>query len=176
MNLLLSRVCKQIVFEGAYAMTNVSDLIPILQVAVGPVILISGVGLLILSMTNRLGRAIDRTRSLIRLYQAAEPDQQTRLETQLQVLWGRAKTLRMAIALSSASVLSAALLVISIFIAALWGFGSGWVIIVLFSSALISLILSLVLFIHDINQSLAALYVEMEYSQGSSEWMLKDQG
>ncbi|MGE4183167.1 MAG: DUF2721 domain-containing protein, partial [Limisphaerales bacterium] len=33
---------------------RINDLLPILQAAVGPVILISGVGLLILSMTNRL--------------------------------------------------------------------------------------------------------------------------
>jgi hypothetical protein len=33
----------------------------VLQAAIGPVILLSGVGLL-LTMTNRLGRAIDRVR------------------------------------------------------------------------------------------------------------------
>ena len=43
---------------------TLTELIPILQIAVGPVILISGVGLLLLSMTNRLGRAIDRARIL----------------------------------------------------------------------------------------------------------------
>ena len=39
---------------------SLKDLLPVLQVAIGPVILISGVGLLLLSMTNRLGRTIDR--------------------------------------------------------------------------------------------------------------------
>jgi hypothetical protein len=34
---------------------TLAELIPILQIAIGPVILISGVGLLLLSMTNRLG-------------------------------------------------------------------------------------------------------------------------
>ena len=38
-----------------------------LQVAIGPVILISGVGLLLLTMTNRLGRAIDRARQMTRI-------------------------------------------------------------------------------------------------------------
>ena len=38
------------------------DPIPTLQTAIGPVILISGVALLLLTMTNRLGRAIDRAR------------------------------------------------------------------------------------------------------------------
>lgn len=34
---------------------TVSELIPVLQTAIGPVVLISGIGLLVLSMTNRLG-------------------------------------------------------------------------------------------------------------------------
>ena len=41
-----------------------TELTPILQAAVGPVILISGVGLLLLSMTNRFGRVADRSRQL----------------------------------------------------------------------------------------------------------------
>jgi len=42
------------------------QLIPVIQTAVGPVILISGVGLLLLSMTNRFGRVLDRARLLAR--------------------------------------------------------------------------------------------------------------
>lgn len=38
--------------------------IPTLQLAVGPTILISGVGMMLLSMTNRFGRVIDRSRQL----------------------------------------------------------------------------------------------------------------
>ena len=39
--------------------TPLHELIPVLQVAIGPVILISGVGLLLLTLTNRFGRIID---------------------------------------------------------------------------------------------------------------------
>jgi len=149
--------------------SDVGDLIPILQVAIGPVILISGVGLIILSMTNRLGRAIDRTRALAVLYTEAGEVQRPRLQEQLSVLWGRAKNLRLAIAFAAASALSSALLVIFIFMAALWGYGSGWFIVVLFTLSLMSLILALILFIHDINKSLAALRVELDYSQHISD-------
>ena len=45
--------------------STVHDIVPVLQIAIGPVILISGVGLLLLTMTNRLGRAIDRARQKI---------------------------------------------------------------------------------------------------------------
>ncbi len=46
-------------------MISIKELIPVLQVAIGPVILISGVGLLLLSMTNRLSRVIERARNLL---------------------------------------------------------------------------------------------------------------
>jgi hypothetical protein len=46
-------------------LTSLEQIIPELQDAIGPVILISGVGLLLLTMTNRLGRAIDRARQKI---------------------------------------------------------------------------------------------------------------
>ena len=46
--------------------TTLHEIVPVLQVATGPVILISGIGLLLLTMTNRLGRTIDRARILCR--------------------------------------------------------------------------------------------------------------
>ena len=45
--------------------TTLEQIIPELRDAIGPVILISGVGLLLLTMTNRRGRAIDRARQKI---------------------------------------------------------------------------------------------------------------
>ena len=44
---------------------SLEQIIPELRDAIGPVILISGVGSLLLTMTNRLGRAIDRARQKI---------------------------------------------------------------------------------------------------------------
>ena len=52
------------------------DLIPTLQLAIGPVILISGIGLILLSMTNRYGRLLDRARRLTGdLHDSSEPDE-----------------------------------------------------------------------------------------------------
>jgi hypothetical protein len=56
---------------------TLQQLIPVIQMAVGPVILISGVGLLLLSMTNRFGRIVDRSRILAReLPQAGAPERE----------------------------------------------------------------------------------------------------
>lgn len=139
-----------------------SELVPVLQIAVGPVILISGVGLLLLSMTNRLGRAIDRARLLNSEWPQAEPLAQQRTIAQLRILWRRADIIRKSIFLASLSLLLAACLIITLFAAALMRLDAGGVIVCLFVGCLGSLIGSLILFIRDINQSLAALRLELE--------------
>ena len=62
----------------------ISQLIPTLQVAIGPVVLISGIGLLILSMTNRFGRVIDRGRILARELAGVPEQDQVHIEAQLR--------------------------------------------------------------------------------------------
>jgi hypothetical protein len=141
---------------------TVTELIPILQIAIGPVILISGVGLLLLSMTNRLGRAIDRSRELsLELREIQNGEHRERTLAQIKILSRRAGLIRQAIALASISVLLAAVLIIALFLIALFRLNAGWIIVVLFIGCMISLIGSLIPFIKDINQSLEALHLEI---------------
>jgi hypothetical protein len=148
---------------------TISQLIPVLQTAIGPVILISGVGLLLLTMTNRLGRTIDRARALAAEATEAGVESRGRIQAQLTILWKRARSIRSAIALASASALCAALLIIALFVTALLGFEDAWLISALFIACLSLLIGSLVVFIHDINQSLSALKLELqEHLHGES--------
>lgn len=136
------------------------EIIPVLQVAIGPVILISGVGLLLLTMTNRLGRTIDRARQLARELPAAA-EQRSHLTAQLATIYRRAKVLRLTITLAAASVLLAAVLIIALFLSALFKQEDAVLIVSLFILCLGSLIGSLTLFIYDIYLSLAALRVEL---------------
>jgi hypothetical protein len=140
---------------------SLADLIPILQLAIGPVILISGVGLLLLSMTNRFGRIIDRSRLLARDLAAAPPADSARIHAQLGILARRARIVRAGIALATVSVLLAAFLVIGLFLAALLHLPLAALLVALFILCLLSLIASLLLFISDLNLSLRALWLEM---------------
>jgi hypothetical protein len=137
------------------------DLVPILQVAVGPVILISGVGLLLLSMTNRLGRVIDRSRLLAEARRKADAQDRSRFESQLLVLSRRARLVRLAIILAALSVLLAAVLIIALFLAALERWEIGILVVSLFVGCMTSLIGSVIVFIADINLSLSALSLEV---------------
>jgi len=140
------------------------DLVPILQMAIGPVILISGVGLLLLSMTNRLGRVIDRARLLAEAIRKTDPSERPRLSAQLEILARRARLVRLAIILAALSVLLAGVLIITLFLAALIHIEFGAVVIILFVSCMGSLVASLVVFIRDINLSLSALMLELSSS------------
>lgn len=142
-------------------MTSVDELIPLLQVAVGPVILVSGVGLLLLTMTNRLARVIDRSRILSAELRAAHEPERERILSQLAILPARARLLQRAIILASISVLLAAILVIVLFITALFRLEVAWLITMLFITCMASLIGSLIEFIRDLNQSLLALKREL---------------
>jgi len=140
---------------------SLQDLIPILQVAIGPVILISGVGLLLLTMTNRFARIIDRSRSLSHEIRRGSEHDRASILAQLEILSRRVRIVRSAIALAALSVLLASLLVIVLFLTALLRLGFAALISGLFIACMTCLILSLGLFIADINTSLAALKLEM---------------
>jgi hypothetical protein len=148
---------------------SVSEILPILQTAVGPVILISGVGLLLLTMTNRLGRLIDRARGLARRIDDFPDEEHSRERAQLAILWERARLIRLAIALVSASALCSALLVVVIFVTALLGIEDAWPIGALFSVSIAALVASLLVFLRDVDKSLAALKLELDALSGSSK-------
>ena len=147
---------------------SLAEIVPILQVAVGPVILVSGVGLLLLSMTNRLGRTIDRTRLLARELAGAEAGERSHLLAQLTVLERRAHLVRRAIAASTCSVLLAAMLVITLFLAALLRWDAAPLVGLLFIGCMGALILSLVDFLRDVNLSLEAVSRELEHDRAAA--------
>jgi hypothetical protein len=140
---------------------KLTDIIPVLQVAIGPVILISGVGLLLLTMTNRLGRAIDRARQLAGEVNRPNANR-TRMVEQIATIYRRARVLRLTITLAGLSVLLAAVLIIALFLAALLKQDNVLTISVIFIACLLSLIGSLIAFIYDIHLSLAALRLELQ--------------
>jgi hypothetical protein len=141
---------------------TLEQLIPTLQVAIGPVILISGVGLLILSMTNRLGRTIDRSRQLVELRRHAGDEDRIRVELQLGILWRRARILKTAITLAGVAVLLDALLMILLFLGALVDLPVAVPLALLFAACLTALIGSIIYFLRDVNLALRALAQELE--------------
>src|ERR1700759_4980740 len=98
--------------------TSLDQLIPQLRDAVGPVILISGVGLLLLTLPNRRGRTIDRARALKNELSRQTGVERAATQEQISVIFRRAKIIRLAILFSVTSALLAAFLVMTLFLAA----------------------------------------------------------
>lgn len=142
--------------------TTLHEIVPVLQVATGPVILISGVGLLLLTMTNRLGRAIDRARQLCRDLPESSGDKRTQTLTQITIIYRRAQLLRWSIGLSGFSVLLVAALIIILFVGALLDWQAGVFVVLVFIASMISLFASLVAFLYDMNLALHALRLELQ--------------
>jgi hypothetical protein len=137
------------------------QLVPVLQLAVGPVILISGVGLLLLTLTNRFGRLLDRARLLNR-DRTGTPEDDAVASEQIDILHRRASILRVSITLGAITVLLVAVLILALFVAALFKLEAGWLIVGLFCVSQISLIGSMLAFIRDMNLALAAVRLEIK--------------
>jgi hypothetical protein len=143
--------------------TSVAQLIRILSASIAPVIVISGVGLLLLSMTNRHGRVLERARELLKDLDGTQDDARRKvLVEQVRIIYRRARILRLAIILSSVSILFVALTVLSLFASQVLGAGVDYVSVPCFGLSLVALLASLYFFIRDVGISLAALELEIE--------------
>jgi hypothetical protein len=132
----------------------------LLQASISPVALISGVGLLILSFSNRFGRVMDRLRELLREVGgggAAAGE----VASQIDILRRRAHILRGSISCAVACVLLVSVLVFFLFGIAVLNLNAHMFVVVLFVLSLVALIASLGLFLWDMHLSLAALGEEL---------------
>ncbi len=143
-------------------MDTLSSFLPIIQLAITPVILISGMGALMITLTNRMARIVDRTRVVAEAIPSAQPDDRKHLESQLDIMWRRALLLRRAVTSNGLSMLVSCLLVVAIFASAMLGLHLQVLMLVLFCSSILFLILSLVDFLRDIFVSLHALHLQVE--------------
>jgi hypothetical protein len=141
--------------------TPLHELIPVLQVSVGPVILISGVGLLLLTLTNRFGRAIDRSRQLVQELKTLPETERQPVARQVEILYRRALVIRLSITMAATSVLLVSVLIIALFLAALLKLETGVLISAFFVCSMVALTVSLGAFLQDIHLSLTALKLEL---------------
>lgn len=142
-----------------------SSLLSIIQLSTTPVILISGMGLLLLTMTNRMGRIIDRTRLYASQLRQAEEAERRQLEIQLELTWRRAKIVRLSLTFATSSMLVSSALVVTIFLGAILRVDLSALMLVLFLAAIGLLMAALVVFLRDIFVSLSALRLEVRQAR-----------
>jgi hypothetical protein len=133
------------------------DVAHIIQLAVAPVFLLSGVGITLGLFTNRLARIVDRARLLED--RLAHDAQNRELQQGLAVLARRARWINHAITLGIISGLMVALTVVLLFTNALTGVHLGTAIAVVFVAAMVALTAALLMFLIEVRFATATLRI-----------------
>jgi hypothetical protein len=133
----------------------------LLQLSVIPVVLISGVGLLLLSFTNRIARTIDRSRALAKEMRSISDEEQIQANEQLKILIRRSEYLRAAISFAALSILFASLMITGLFFLLFLQWPTEHFVLLCFFISVLSIIGSMGLFLMDIFLTLKALKLEV---------------
>jgi hypothetical protein len=141
-----------------------TDILHTIQAAIAPVVLISGVGLLLLTLTARLGRIVDRARLLAAERRSAGPELRPGLNAQLLILAHRAKLIRLAVALGAISVAIIGILITVLFLGLLLNWDVAGAAALLFVASLLSLVAAMLVFVRELFQALTALHLTFEES------------
>jgi hypothetical protein len=127
---------------------HIADISRTIQLAVAPVFLLTAVGTLITAMNNRLGRVIDRRRSLQDRKKKGETDPV--IDTDLDLLSRRLRLIYYAILFAVGAGLSICVVVGGAFVGALFAVDTARAIAIFFIVAMVSLIACLSLFMREV--------------------------
>ena len=128
---------------------NLTNVAHVIQLAVAPVFLLTGIGAILSVLTGRLGRLVDRYRVL------SETDQTLPLKRsrELAILSVRAAWVHWAITLCTASALFVSLVIGALFVGAVVNVNPSRIVSILFIVAMTSLIIGLGCFLREISLS-----------------------
>jgi len=136
---------------------QIPDVAHIVQLAVAPVFLLSGVGVTLGMFTQRLGRIVDRARLLEA--KLAESRNDKDLLQHLTVLARRARYINTAITLATISGLMVALTVVLLFTSTLAGVHLATAIAIAFVAAMLALTAALFVFLVEVRFATATLRI-----------------
>ncbi len=141
------------------AATDITSLAHVIQLAVAPVFLLTGVAGLLSVLVNRLGRVVDRFRALHTSVPELQGEVLRSAESEMAVLGRRTWLIHRAIALCTGGALLICVVIAALFIGSLVRFEMSMIIALLFIMAMISLVIGLLFFLHEIRLSTGYIHV-----------------
>ena len=138
------------------------DIGHIVQLAVAPVFLLTGIAAFLGVLSNRLGRITDRARVLERRLANISGERYTLIEKELTSLWRRINMINKAIRLCTSSALFVCLVVFMLFLRGLFPFNLSVLIAGLFIAAMIALIIGLIYFLREVTKATRSSQIGME--------------
>ncbi len=137
--------------------------IEFLKACITPVALISGVGLLLLTITNRLGRTIDRTRLLINELDKENIQRKEQKINEVKILHRRSQYLRMSIGAITVCVFTSSMIIPLLFFMMLFNWNLKIYGYILFILSIFAILISSIYFFMDVVLSLKAIYLEAQH-------------
>jgi hypothetical protein len=148
-------------------LSSVGDVAHVIQLAIAPVFLLTGVGTLLAVLSNRLGRAVDRSRVVENLLSGLAGEALAFAQEELVLLSRRTQLIYAAIVLAVACALFVCVLIAMAFIDAFLKMNLAHTIGALFVLAMLALITSLVVFLREIFLAVSSARRTMRYRAGA---------
>jgi len=139
--------------------TRISAIAHVIQLAIAPVFLISGVATLLSVLANRLGRIVDRARVLEAKLEVPDEAKKSRMFDELMRLSRRAVLVNLAISFGTICALLICVTIAALFTGTFLPINVSRVITVLFIAAMISLFLALTAFLREVMIASRALRI-----------------
>jgi len=99
---------------------NIDTIAHVIEISVAPVFLLAGISGLLMVLTNRLGRTIDRSRSLHKMVEKQlMPEHKLAIDKEMSSLLKRSRFISLSISLATASALLVCLVIITLFLGSL---------------------------------------------------------
>ena len=137
----------------------VTDVAHAIQLSLGPVFLLNGLGVLLAMLTSRLARIVDRARVLEARLPSVGGEEATEIHRVLAVTSRRARLMNRAITLGTMAALLVALVVVLLFATAFVKFPFGASIALVFIVAMLALVGALWCFLIEVRVATAALRI-----------------
>ena len=119
----------------------------VIQLAVAPVFLLTGIGAIMGVLSSRLGRVIDRFRILTRM----EGEERASHAEEMRNLQSRSRWIHWAITLCIVCALLVCIVIAALFVGSVLGETLSGLIAVLFTAAMLALIVGLICFLREIS-------------------------
>jgi hypothetical protein len=134
----------------AFPAAHVSEIAGVIQLSVAPVFLLAGVGAIVNAMSTRLGRTVDRARTLESELASTDVARTERIQGELRTISVRARLIGRAIALAVLCALLVTVLLIVAFVDAFLATDLSFVLATIFIAALVAFSGSLVVFLREV--------------------------
>ncbi len=146
---------------------NIDTIAHVIDISVAPVFLLAGISGLLMVLTNRLGRTIDRSRSLqATIEMELLPEVQAAIDKEMAGLLKRGRFINWSISLATASALLVCLVIIVLFMGSLTSINFSQIVASLFIICMVVLSAAFSCFLAEVFIAAGALRASLENKGG----------